>query len=441
MCPNRSLMLTDVWIHLDGLRAQEPVASTGSCAALLWDRLGSQLRDTMKSTIVTNTEALFSSLQNLIRSSETVDLCVAWATSAGGQGRHWKELDLSKVRHAIVGTAFAQTEPATLVELGRKPNRLRLAINSEGTFHPKVILGRKGDRRIAIVGSANFTTAAYTGNVELSVLLEGTIHDPGIREIEEFIDEQWKLGSELTDAWLAEYQKTWKAAKRNRVVVPMARLEVSSMTDLEMSWSKYVEVIRKQEGRPLANGSRISVTGPSPSYSEELRVTNAAFSRESMFERLTKEERNLLMGVGRASSGFLGSMKPAGYARGIVSQTPGQIGQVLDRLPLQGPVTLTEAEGLLNELTQLKGVKIGVATRFFAVKRPDLFVSVNNGSNPQLAALKGGREIVGVKQYIELLRGVWETEWHRSERPEDESEATLWDCRAALLDSALYQSV
>jgi len=395
----------------------------------------------LKATIITNTEALFASLQALIRASDTLDLCVAWATSAKGQGRHWKELDLSKVRRAVVGTAFAQTEPATLVELGKEPDRLRLMINSDGTFHPKVILGRQGDKRFAIVGSANFTTAAYTNNTELSVLLEGTVHDAGLQALETYIDEQWNHGTELTDEWLAEYTLTWDAARRNRIVVPQAKLEVGSMTDLEMPWETYVEILRKQEGRKLANGSRISVTGPSPSYSEELRLAQVAFRREPKFENLTKDERNLLMGIGRSSSGFLGSMRPAGYARGIVGQTPEQVGLVLDRLPLQGPVTLAEATILLNELTQLKGIKIGVATRFFAVKRPDLFVSVNNGSNPQLAKILGGREVTTVKQYIALLRDVWATEWHQSDKPADKDEALLWQLRAALLDSALYESV
>ena len=395
----------------------------------------------MKATIITNTEALFASLQALIRASDTLDLCVAWATSAKGQGRHWKELDLSKVRRAVVGTAFAQTEPATLVELGKEPDRLRLMINSDGTFHPKVILGRQGDKRFAIVGSANFTTAAYTNNTELSVLLEGTVHDAGLQALETYIDEQWNHGTELTDEWLAEYTLTWDAARRKRSVVPQAKLEVGSMTDLEMPWETYVEILRKQEGRKLANGSRISVTGPSPSYSEELRLAQVAFRREPKFENLTKDERNLLMGIGRSSSGFLGSMRPAGYARGIVGQTPEQVGLVLDRLPLQGPVTLAEATILLNELTQLKGIKIGVATRFFAVKRPDLFVSVNNGSNPQLAKILGGREVTTVKQYIALLRDVWATEWHQSDKPADKDEALLWQLRAALLDSALYESV
>lgn len=395
----------------------------------------------MKTAIITDTESLFAALQMLTRTSTIIDLCVAWATSSDGQARHWKALDLGNVRRAVVGTAFAQTEPATLEKLAKKSDRLRLMINSDGTFHPKVIFGRNGDQVRAIVGSANFTTAAYTSNTELSVLLEGTSHDPDLLAIESYIEEQWQRGTELTDEWLAEYVLTWKAAKRQRIVVPRAKLEVGSLIDLEMPWGTYVELIRKQEGRKLGNGTPIRVTGSSPSYMEELRLAQAVFRREPRFENLTRDERNLLMGVGSASSGFLGSMKPAGYARGLVGSEPEKIGKSLDRLPLDGPVTLAEAADLLNELTQLKGVKIGVATRFFAVKRPDLFVSVNNGSNPQLAKLLGGREVTTVQQYIALLGAVWATEWHRSSRPADAQEAALWERRAALLDAALYESV
>lgn len=82
-----------------------------------------------------------------------------------------------------------------------------------------------------------------------------------------------------------------------------------------------------------------------------------------------------------------------------------------------------------------------MATRFFADKRPDLFVSANNGSRPQLAALQGGRGVKTLPLYIKFLTDVWASEWHQSERPAEKSEAILWDRRALLLDAALYESV
>lgn len=395
----------------------------------------------MRTTVISDAEALFTALQELLEWSSDIDLCVAWVNSSGGLGRHWKELQLGKVQRAVVGTAFAQTEPSALLALNRKENCLRLKINSTGTFHPKVILGRRGAKRRALVGSANFTTAAYTSNTELTVLLEGSAQEEGFSEIESFIQTTWESGIALNDEWLAAYTLTWLAAKQEKIVVPGAKLEVASIKDLDISWSKFVEVIRNQEGRQLSDGFLIRVTGSAPSYFEELRLVQAALRREPRFENLPKDERDLMMGIGKASSGLLGSMRAAGEAKGIVNRRPAVVGNVLNRLPLEGPVPLALASELLEELTKNKGIAIGVASRFFAVKRPDLFVSVNGGSNPQLAALRGGREVKTVRHYIELLKTIWGTEWHSSPRPTDDGEVELWDRRAALLDAALYESV
>ncbi|WP_057920472.1 hypothetical protein [Lysobacter capsici] len=81
------------------------------------------------------------------------------------------------------------------------------------------------------------------------------------------------------------------------------------------------------------------------------------------------------------------------------------------------------------------------ASRLLSVKRPDVFVSVNNGSKPKLARLIGGKRIDTVKQYLALLDRIWSTKWYGASEPEDEHSASIWCCRAALLDSALYERV
>lgn len=156
----------------------------------------------MKTKIITQADSLFEALEGLFNWADQIDLNFAWASSGQGQGRHWKAMHLDKVRRAVIGTAFAQTEPRALELLNVKPDRLRLVINSEGTFHPKVVMGRKGDRARAIVGSANFTTAAYTTNTELSMLIDGFARDTEFRAIQAFIDKQWALGTTLSADWL-----------------------------------------------------------------------------------------------------------------------------------------------------------------------------------------------------------------------------------------------
>lgn len=392
----------------------------------------------METTVITDTDSLYSTFEELVGWAATLDLCVAWATSSAGKGRHWQALDLGKVRRAVVGTAFAQTEPAALVALNQKVDCLRLMINTTGTFHPKVILARKGRLRRAIVGSANLTTAAYTSNTELSMLLVGDSSDPVFKKLDSFIEENWTSGDKLRDDWLFKYTAVWEQAKRHRVIVPGAPLEATSLTELDIPWDQYVAIIKGQETRMTTTGFRISVSGPAQSYLEELRRAREAFRRQPHFAKMSKDELDLMMGYGKLSSGLLGCMKVAREAKLAIRNTLEHIGSILDRLPLEGAVSLAQATELLAELTKVKGIKLAVATRFFALKRPDLFVSVNNGSREKLAELQEGRPVKTLKQYIKLLSALWDTEWHQAPRPTKKADAALWDCRVALLDAAVY---
>ena len=394
----------------------------------------------MKTKIITEVDALFESLKELFDWADKIDMSFAWASSGQGQGRHWKAMQLDKVGLAVIGTAFAQTEPRALEVLDEKPNRLRLMINSEGTFHPKVVVGSKGDRARAIVGSANFTTAAYTTNTELCVLLDGLATDNELRSLQVFIAEQWARGTTMSTDWLDEYRRVWEAARRKKIVVPGAKLEISSISSLSMSWEDYVSLIDAQQDRPLADGNKVRVFGSHPSYFHEIDEAANIFQQEPIFADISKADRQFLMGMGR-SSGFIGTMRAAGFAKKIVIQSPAQVGAALDLVPLQGRVARVLIEEVLNKMTQLKGVKVGVASRLLAVKRPDVFVSVNNGSKPQLARLIGGKRIDTVKQYLALLDHIWSTEWYAASEPEDEHGASIWRRRAALLDSALYEQV
>lgn len=392
--------------------------------------------------VITSAEALLAVLSQLCEWADELRLAFAWAHSQHGSAAHWLALDLSKTSRAVIGTEFARTEPYVLERFNTLPGRLRVAINERGTFHPKVIVGIKRGQAKAILGSANFTGAAYSTNAELNVLLSGSTANAEIADLLAYIDGWWSKASEVDDAWIADYQKAFERAQRQAVIpIPRAALEITSISSLAMSWPDYLQRINGQEGREAGPDFKISVRGASPSYFEELNSAAALFAKEPRFDRLNRDQRFQLMGVGGNSNGLLGSMHAAGFAKGVAGRDPGEIGKTLDRLPLSGPVSLDTVRDLLNELTSIKGIKLGVATRLFAVKRPDLFVSVNNGSNPQLAKLVGGRPIKTVKHYLDLLRLVWDTEWHRAERPTDPADAAIWDRRAALLDAALYQVV
>lgn len=391
----------------------------------------------MKTTVLTDADTLFERLEALFNWAESVDICYAWTCSTGGTGRHWKAMNLAKVRRAVIGTSFARTEPAAIVALNGRPDRLKLIIKSDGTFHPKVIIGRKGDLRRAIVGSANFTRGAFTTNTELSIELDGTKSDAELKHIQKFINDRWDDGEVLDDDWLVDYKALWERERKRKVMVPGAPLEITSLTSLEMTWQEYVELIRKQEGR-LTKNFKIKISAAEGSYFWEIGMAATMFQKAPQFSDLSLDERTFLMGEGE-STGLLGSMGGAGWAMELVQRYPEKIGYGLDQLPLDGPVTAALALNVMTALTGLHGVSVGVASRLMTIKRPDLFISVNNGSEPKLSMARNGVRIKNKKHYMLLLNSIWNTEWFRSPRPADAAEAALWDWRVALLDSSLYE--
>ena len=397
----------------------------------------------MKVRVISSASSHLAAIRELFEWAEHVDMAYAWAGSENGKAPHWKAMRLEKVGLAVIGTAFAQTEPHVLRVLDEQKGRLKLQINVIGTFHPKVLLAKKGNQARAIVGSANFTKAAYSNNTELSVLLSGDAKDRELKEIQSFISNQWKLGvsiESMPPGWLDRYTEVWNVESRRKVVIPGAKLELVSMSSLEMTWEKYLQYIYAQEGRSLANGNKVTIFGKHPSYFHEIDKAAKIFSAQPTFSRIPSEDRKFLMGVGE-SSGFLGNMRAAGYAKEIVNDTPSRIGAALDLIPLHGDVPSALIEKVLNRLTSLKGVQIGVASRLLVAKRPDIFVSVNNGSKPQLSQLIGVKNIQSVKQYMALLQRVWSTQWYRSPEPQTKRERSVWRSRAALLDAALYEQV
>lgn len=388
----------------------------------------------MHVSILRDAQAHARALKDLFAWADRVDLACAWATAREGRAPHWQSLDPDKIRRAVIGVEFAQTEPWVLRAL-HDGIRLRIG-QGDGTFHPKLYLGFKGKRARAIVGSANLTCAAFSSNVELGVLMEGAADEAQFKALSAFHKAQWSAGMRIDEAWLIAYERTY-ATRPRPPAIPRVKLQITSVDSLRMSWDGYYDVLLKQENRlPF-----IRVFQDYPSYSVELDRTQAVFHRHARFADASPDERRLLMGLPGASSGLIGSMGPARYAKQLVKHSPGEIGRHLDRIPLAGEVPLSLAGSVVQGLTEIHGVKLGVATRLLAVKRPDLFVSINNGSNPQLAVLLDRKQVTTAKHYVQLLELVWQLDWHRSPPPQDPAQFKAWQRRAALLDSVLYEKV
>ena len=68
----------------------------------------------MQVSMLVTPAAHLSALEKLFAWANEVDLACAWATAREGKADHWKCTDISKIRTAVIGVEFAQTEPWVL---------------------------------------------------------------------------------------------------------------------------------------------------------------------------------------------------------------------------------------------------------------------------------------------------------------------------------------
>lgn len=156
--------------------------------------------------------ATLRALKDLYSWAEELHLVYAWASSADGTDEHWTALPQSHVRRAIIGVHFARTEPLVLRALHAR-GVLRVAVNLEGVFHPKMVLGTKGKRARVLLGSSNFTSGGFAKNTEVNVLVAGLLSEPFFRQLSEFIDGLWQDANlrEPDEAWLRSYARLFDA--------------------------------------------------------------------------------------------------------------------------------------------------------------------------------------------------------------------------------------
>ncbi|MFW6031062.1 MAG: phospholipase D-like domain-containing protein [Myxococcota bacterium] len=395
--------------------------------------------------VVTNHGELQRLFGELTAWAEELHLAYAWAGPTRGKHAHWKALPLEKVTRAIIGTHFMQTHPEALRRLGKRRGVLRVVADREGVFHPKVILGRRGDEARAILGSSNFTDGGFQHNEELNVLVAGPAGGPPLSEIAGLFDRWWRDPRAFapTQAWLRDYGRAHaKAPEVPEVPSPptSTQLIVRSIEDLDVDWETYFQKLVAQERRSLADGRPITVFRRSggQSYLSEIARCRQAFGAHERFADMPESDRMQVCGWGPDTSGHLGRMEGAPSFKEAVRQRSSQIGRALDLLPLRGSVTVNCIRECAEELWRIHGVGRGAATRLLAVKRPDLCFPVNNANEEKL------QEIFGVapsrpSKYVELLQRVWELPWFSYARPAAADEQEAYDARVALLDAMLYE--
>ena len=400
--------------------------------------------------LLTSSEALLNALVELQAWADEIQLCVAWASGAGSKAPHWMALDLSTVRRAIVGIDFHHTEPAALRALRAQPGRLKIIQDSEGTFHPKVLLGTKGTERRAIIGSSNFTVGGFSGNTELNVLIEGAAGSAPFAELEAFIEAQWSRPEawEPTEEELDAYERAYKRrrTRRRRPALRSGdrRAPLTSSQILSASWGEYARLILDQEGKLSSNGDQIRVQGAG-SYLAEAKACRKTWARKQGFAELSRSRRELLAGYGRRSSGNFGRMSVSAPFMRAMRSSVEDIARHLDQVPAIGAMSPDEVRGVLEGLVAVRGVALGAASRLLSGCRADLFFPVNGANigraQSVFGAMRNESTAHRINDYINALEMLWATPWYQAPMPDDNPQRAIWRARAAMIDALLYEAL
>ncbi len=130
--------------------------------------------------VMTSDDTLLSALRRTLQDAEESLLCVAFVSM---EGVHLIERELKNTTASLLATTvFGSTKPAALNRVLELGSSVRTLNPSPGTYHPKVYLGRRGDRLSALIGSSNLTGGLVV-NVEAATWIEGRVTDPQLSRL------------------------------------------------------------------------------------------------------------------------------------------------------------------------------------------------------------------------------------------------------------------
>lgn len=398
----------------------------------------------MKIRLLTERSAILALLA-FLRACKHVEVAVAWA----GKNKVVDEMldHRDKLKHVVIGTHMYQTDP-TVLRLFEPLKAVKYMPPNGRLFHPKVYLFDFGNSLAAVVGSHNLTEGAFGArNVEASVLIEGDRDDDVLRDIAEFVVTTWKGAKRIDEDFLFPYEKQHQANRAKREALrhfyqlKKPRSGTSKPSPLDLSWSEFVSGVKGDKLHSL--GGRLEI----------LDTAAELFTQNRPFLEMTTPQRKAIAGTYRHSEGSLGglewgwfgSMTGQGDFKNLINEDPFGLSKALDHITVDGDITEAQFRAFAKDFNAAftgKAHKGGVATasRLLAIKRPDVFVAVNDANR------RGICGAFGVAFSTLDLQNYWErivvptklSSWWSHPRPRSPLNARIWDNRAALLDCIYY---
>ncbi len=389
-------------------------------------------------------------LNRLLKKCETTRWAVAWASTSAPRYMTLKQ-NWDKISQLTVGIHFYQTDPKFISAFNKHPN-VGFVLDSSGVFHPKVYYFEHGNGRWdCVVGSPNFTGAAFRRNSEAAALINQDDADAKKTHKDITAALNWYRSREktFTPDGIKQYRKVW--SKKKKISSELTRTDPSLKQSKMVSRSHDVPILNEgwdQYFREVKRGAEERQTD----LEDMLQVLERArklFRGHRRFSDIGKDDRQRIAGF-LAESMFkknephwwiFGTMRGAGFFKQEINRNNLRISNALDHIPLKGRIDRERFDAFVKRFrTNPRGNPLATATRLLAMKRPDYFLCLNSENKESFCEAYGIQKNINLDNYWpRVIERIQNTKWWKSPLPPEGIERRVWQCRVAMMD-AIYWS-
>jgi hypothetical protein len=331
----------------------------------------------------------------------------------------------SRIRKLVIGLSFYGTNPDFIKRFHKHRNVKFVTNETTGTFHPKLFLFKNtpSDWQV-IIGSGNFTKAAFGVNTEVFLLINSEKNPSMLSDIEKFIESQWNLSKTVNKLFVDDYIKKKKKFRQTKPKLPQRGI-ITPVYD--KTWREYFRLLQKggfENGLALQHWVR------------------RQFSRQPLFHKMKLDIRKAIAGFGYVEDdiefGCFGTTYARGYFKQAVIERPEVISAALNAIPRTGKVTEKDYDNFIEIFgKEFESQELACATRLLCLWRPDYFVNFNGKNKARLAdALNTKPSRVNYDSYWSLIvEPIKNTNW----KPVGAKQKEVFKHRAALLDRIYYE--
>lgn len=378
----------------------------------------------------------------LIQKCKRLRWAVAWASSSFPLYQTLK-LNEHKIDQLIVGVHFYQTHPE-FIKAFLNHSKVRFKLDTQGVFHPKLYLFEHDSREWdCILGSPNFTKAAFTVNEEVAVhFCHSDLNAANVyAQMDQILNTYFAEAKIVTEAQRSSYESIWRRQKcrLHRIAgtysdpeEPQVCKSPLTSTLFNMKWVEYFEWVNKDQHHSVEGRLRV------------LEMARELFSSKPHFADLDLEDRRAIGGLNDEYGLnwlWFGSMRGAINFKARIRDNDATLSRALDAIPLAGPVTRKDFQTYISLAgpTLGKNNPLATATRLLALKRPDYFVCLDSKNETSFLKDFGITKKIQILDYWDrVVERIIDSNWWNSEEPKNDLARRIWHCRSAFLDVPWY---